>query len=298
MLTIIIPYYKIDFFKETLESLEHQTCKKFNLFIGNDASLENPENLISEILKITPFRYKKYTENLGSKNLVKQWERCIEDCTSEEWFMILGDDDVVSENFVEEFYKNLPQIKINDCHVVKFSQCWIDERGEVIRDFTHYNKLMSPLENWEKKYIQGHQSSLSEHIFSKTSYLKYGFQHFPLAWGTDDVAVLEFSDRKNIFFISEAKVLVRMSSENISSKTDNIKEKETAVHYLEEYLLKKYYKNLPKDYVSKKLQQHIHYAFKHKPSDLRLNLLKLYWHLKDYRKILTLPKTYFYLYSQ
>ena len=86
MLTIIIPYYKISFFKETLQSLERQTCKNFKLFIGNDASPENPENLIKETLKTTAFNYKEYTENFGSQNLVKQWERCIQDCGITEWF--------------------------------------------------------------------------------------------------------------------------------------------------------------------------------------------------------------------
>ena len=28
----------------------------------------------------------------------------------EEWFQILGDDDVISNNFVEEFYKNLEEV--------------------------------------------------------------------------------------------------------------------------------------------------------------------------------------------
>ncbi|MBU4539359.1 MAG: glycosyltransferase [Weeksellaceae bacterium] len=298
MLTIIIPYYKITFFKETLLSLEQQTCKKFNLFIGDDASLESPENLIRETLKTTKFTYKRYEDNLGSKNLANQWKRCIRDSDAGEWFLILGDDDLIAYNLVEEFYRNLAEIDNNKCSVVKFSQCWINEKGYKIRDFTRYDQLISPIENWEKKYIHGHQSSLSEHIFRKSSYLKYGFRDFPLAWGSDDVAVLEFSDGKEIFFIDGAKVYVRISRENISGKTDNMKEKEAAVHQLEEYLLIKHYRKLPENYVAQKVQQHLHYAFLNKPSDLRINLLKLYWHIKDYRKILTLPKTYFHLYSQ
>lgn len=70
-LAIIIPYYKIAFFKETLQSLEMQTCKYFSLFIGNKVSPENPVNLIKETLKTTAFKYQIYTENIGSQNFVK-----------------------------------------------------------------------------------------------------------------------------------------------------------------------------------------------------------------------------------
>ncbi len=296
-LAIVIPYYKINFFEETLKSIALQTDKRFTLYIGNDAGPDDPLPLIKKYFIKIEFQYYDYEENLGGKNLTLQWERILEN-VREDWFQILGDDDMIEENFVEEFYRKLPEIEENNCSVVKFTQCWIDENGNKIRDLTHYPKLMSPIENWEKKYILGHQSSLSEHIFRKTSYEKFGFKNLPLAWGTDDIAVLEYSNGKNIFFINDAQVEVRISSENISGKTDNTLEKETAIHYLEEYLLKNYYKELPTKYVSSKVQQHLKYAFRNKPSDLKLNLFQLYWYLKDYKKILTLPKTYYYLYFQ
>ncbi|MBV2166781.1 MAG: glycosyltransferase family 2 protein [Kaistella sp.] len=298
MLTIIIPYYKITFLKETLSSLERQTCKNFNLFIGNDASPDDPEHLIRKVLKTTPFIYKKYNENLGAKNLVKHWQRCIEDSNIKEWFMILGDDDVISGNFVKAFYSNLNEINKYHCNVIKFSQGWIDEKGTQIREFTNYPKLMKPFENWEKKFINGDQSSLSEHIFRTSSYLKHGFRHFPLAWSSDDFAVLEISDGKDIYFIKNAEVKVRISKENISGKTDNEEEKKKALHLANEYLINKYYREIPKDYLSSKIQEQIKYAFQHQSSDLKINLIKLYWYLKDYKKLLNLPKTYFYLYTK
>jgi hypothetical protein len=51
-----------------LQSLERQTCKNFKLFIGNDASPENPENLIKETLKTTDFIYKEYTLSNNGKD--------------------------------------------------------------------------------------------------------------------------------------------------------------------------------------------------------------------------------------
>ena len=46
MLAIIIPYYKLTFFEDTLESLANQTDKLFKVYIGDDASPENPTDLL------------------------------------------------------------------------------------------------------------------------------------------------------------------------------------------------------------------------------------------------------------
>ena len=50
MLAIVIPYYKYTFFEETLLSLQNQTNKKFNVYIGDDASPENPLDLTVQCL--------------------------------------------------------------------------------------------------------------------------------------------------------------------------------------------------------------------------------------------------------
>ena len=47
MLAIVIPYYNYEFFKETLDSLANQTNKNFKVYIGDDASTNNPLELIN-----------------------------------------------------------------------------------------------------------------------------------------------------------------------------------------------------------------------------------------------------------
>lgn len=295
-LAVIIPYYKLKFFGETLDSLEKQTCKDFNLYIGNDASPENPEETIIKYLKNTPYHYFVYEENLGGQNLAKQWERVISEASDEEWFCILGDDDVISDNFVEEFYKNLPEIILKECNVVKFSQCWINENGERITDFTDYEQLIDPAVNIGYKIMKAERSSLSEHIFRKKQYLKFNFKKFPLAWATDDIAVLEFSERKYIYFIKNSKVLVRVSNENISGRTDNQLEKKNAKIASEKYLIKKHYKNLTKESLIKIINNQIYYRY-HFNTPLGFSLFKIYYYLGHYKKIITLPKTYLILYK-
>lgn len=295
-LAIVIPYYKIDFFEETLQSVATQSNRDFVVYIGNDASPDDPLPLIEKYLRDFSYFYFDYKDNLGGKNLALQWERILKN-VKEDWFQILGDDDIISEKFVEEFYKNIDDIQQQQCNVIKYKQCWVNENNSIIRDYTSYPKIMEAWECWSKKYLDGNQSSLSEHIFRTEIYRKKGFVHLPLAWGTDDLAVLEFANGQPIYFIENAHVSVRISTENISGKKDNISEKEAAIVQLHDYLLKKHFKNIPLPYFHKIIDGKIRSAFKNKQTKLNIPLFKIYFSRKQYLKILQLPQLYFYLYK-
>lgn len=220
MLAIVIPYFKINFFEKTLESLAQQTDKRFHLYIGDDASPDAPLELLKKYEGQFNVTYKRFNNNLGGVSLVKQWERCIAMMQEEEWFMILGDDDVLGEKVVEVFYENLSEIE-RISHVVRFSSVLINEKDESISEEYHHPKLENAIESYCRKLKGESRSSLSEYIFRKESYSKLGFKDYALAWTTDDRAVIDFSKNKPIFSVS-ALVKVRMSNQNITGKKDNL----------------------------------------------------------------------------
>lgn len=173
MLAIIIPYYKLTFFEETLQSLANQTDKRFSVYIGDDASPENPAALLEKYKDKLEFKYHRFSENLGSISLTKQWERCIALSKDEEWLMILGDDDVLGVNVVEEFYLQLPLFK-GKTNVVRFATEVINGNHEAIT-----NKFVHPVwedaaDSYYRKFERISRSSLSEYIFAKKAYIKYG----------------------------------------------------------------------------------------------------------------------------
>lgn len=220
MLAIIIPYYKLTFFNDTLKSLANQTDKRFKVYIGDDASIENPEVLINSYRDKFDFFYYRFEENLGSISLTKQWDRCIELSKNEEWIMILGDDDYLEETVVSLWYEN-HHLFDKKTEVIRFATKMVVQKNNEIS-----NKFEHPI--WEKatdaylrKFNHLTRSSLSEYIFSKKTFNKYHFYNYPLAWNSDDQAWLDFSDNKSIFTINESVVYVRLSSSNISGKTDN-----------------------------------------------------------------------------
>ena len=114
MLEIVIPYYKGVFFEKTLQSLENQTDKRFKVYIGDDASPENPDLIINQFRGKFDFQYHRFEKNLGGISLVQQWNRCVDLSKEFGWILILGDDDVLDENVVEKFYENLTEERVDE----------------------------------------------------------------------------------------------------------------------------------------------------------------------------------------
>lgn len=243
MLAIIIPYYKLTFFEETLQSLASQTSKRFKVYIGDDASPENPSALLEKYQGKFDFVYHRFDENLGGKSLPQQWERCIALSTNEEWMMVLGDDDVLGENVVESFYNNQDVFR-GKTNVIRFASKKIIEEMKIISSIYIHPVWENATASFYRKFMDNTRSSLSEYIFSRETYLKFGFYDYPLAWSSDDRAWLDFSDSKPIFTINESIVFFRSSAINISGRRDNLRLKNASenaffrfiiMHKLEKY---------------------------------------------------------------
>lgn len=259
-LAIVIPYYKIDFFEETIKSVAAQSNRNFVLYIGNDASPDNPLPIIEKYLSDFSYLYFDYTENLGGKNLALQWERIL-DNIKEEWFQILGDDDSIAENFVEEFYKNLPNVEKKKASVIKFSHQWINEDHQLIKDFEYPFTEIAPQDFFLQKYYDEIKSSLSENIFRTGTYKKYKFEKLPLAWGSDDLAILAFADHHHIVYIKDTKVKVRISTKSISGSHEYDELKEKALHQMKAIVITKYSNFFSFDFINKIINQYIYQSY-------------------------------------
>ena len=225
MLAIVIPYYKLTFFEDTLTSLANQTDKRFKVYIGNDASPEDPQHWLNKYNEKVDFKYHRFEENLGATSLAKQWDRCIAMSGDEEWLMILCDDDTLSENCIAEFYKSLPEINDTDCNLVRFATFVKQMKLQKTSGLYQHPKLEKATDFIYRRITNATRSSLSEYVFRKSMYLRYGFFDYSLAWHSDDRAWLEFSQFKYIYTINSASVCFRLSEENISRSNFMIKEK-------------------------------------------------------------------------
>lgn len=237
-LAIVIPAYKSTFLKAALDSIAAQTCKDFRLYIGDDCSPHDLKSIVDEYTDKIDLTYQRFDQNLGGKDLVAQWERCIDMTQGEEWLWLFSDDDVMEPNCVEEFYKTLqahPEAGLIHFNLAKL----ISKTGEVkkIPPFPEY----CPAKMYLDEKIKGHFISMVvEFIVRRDIFFKAGrFQNFDMAWGSDFCSWVKFSHAANgIWTCPSAKVLWRSSGENISTDYSNeaILRKTKAVIYYEKWI--------------------------------------------------------------
>ena len=218
-LAVVIPAYKASFLKATLDSIAAQTCQDFTLYIGDDCSPHNLKNIVDGYKDKIDLVYKRFDTNLGGRDLVAQWERCIAMTKEEPYIWLFSDDDVMEPKCVESFL-NLPEQTRNE-YIVHFPIKQIDEKGDVIKTPISYPERMSAKGYLDAKLFQkGIISYVVEFVFPRHIYKKTsGFQNYDLAWGSDFMTWLKFAEACNgIFSINskEAYVRWRSSSENIS----------------------------------------------------------------------------------
>jgi len=246
MLAIVIPYYNYKYFEHTLISLVNQKNKNFNVYIGNDASPDDPTLLIEKYSKELNIQYYQFNENLGANSLTKHWDRCISLSNKEDWIMLLADDDFLDSLVVENWYKYFDIFK-NKSNVVRFA-------SQIIYEDTETNTKVYNHPTWEKstksffrKYKNISRSSLSEHVFKKSIYSKIGFYDFKLAWHSDDLAWIEFSGDMPIYTINDSVVYIRLSTSSISGREDNLELKKLASIQFYKILIKSSKKEFNKD---------------------------------------------------
>ena len=238
MLAIVIPYYKSAYFEQTLQSLSNQANKDFNVYVGDDASPENPAGIISGFEGKLRIRYKRFDQNLGGSALTKQWERCLQMIQDEDWVMILGDDDVLGENVVSEFYTSIDSVKKNICNVVRFATQRINNDSTVVSEIYQHPQVEKSTAFLTRLYSEWSRSSLSEYVFNRKILMQKGIIDFPVAWHSDIALVLEISDFNQVYSINTAIVSVRVSENSISGSDSFIRQKAKADFGFAQFLIK------------------------------------------------------------
>lgn len=219
-LAIVIPAYKSTYLRETLESVANQTDRRFTLYVGDDCSPYNIKSIVDEYKNRIEIVYKRFSENLGGRDLVAQWERCIDMTKGEPYIWLFSDDDIMDKRCVEAF--NCLETDVKDNSLCHYNIKMIDDIGGCqIKELPLFPVRMSVGEYLEAKLRGEVVSFVVEFIFPRKLYNKVGgFQSFDLAWGSDFMTWLKMAAvAKNGIVTIGAKenfVKWRKSNENIS----------------------------------------------------------------------------------
>lgn len=219
-LAIIIPAYKADYLRQALDSLVRQTSKRFHVYICDDCSPYDLEAIVKEYEGKFPLSYHRFSDNLGSKDLVGQWKRSIECSGNEKWIWLFSDDDILEENCVASFYLSMEQHP--KAELFHFNLKILDEfKNGKISVVSPYPQRLKAGEYLEAKLRGKLISYVVEFVFSRDLYNRVGgFVNYDLAWGSDFMTWLYMASETEEGIVSidypQTCVIWRRSSQNIS----------------------------------------------------------------------------------
>ena len=282
MLAIVIPYFKRTFFEATLASLSSQTDQRFKVYIGDDASPEDPADLLEKYKGKFDFIYHRFEDNLGSTSLTQQWERCIALSGNEEWIMILGDDDILGDDVVEKFYEHYDKFNLIS-NLVRYATIVLNDQTNLKSDLFLHPTLENGLEFFIRK-LKGHtRSSLSEYFFRRELYIKHHFVSYPSAFYSDDRAWIDFSDHKPIYSINESIVYIRISDYSLSGGKNLLFLNKAELEYLKYFFYNrlKYFSKIERIFFLKKMENSL---YKNKIKNIALWITLYFRFFENFQK--------------
>lgn len=209
--SFIMPAYKAKFLHKAIDSILKQTFHDFELVIVNDASPEQIKNIVNQFPD-KRVRYEENKTNIGGKDLVANWNHCIQ-FAQNDYIILATDDDMFDPKFLEsatQMIKKHPSVDLIRSGVKK-----IDEQEKIL-DFEFPLKEYMTCQEFTLFWAKGGAiSCVSNYIYRKTA-LKNGFISFPYAHLSDDATALLLS-KNGIACIPENHMSFRVSTINLSN---------------------------------------------------------------------------------
>ena len=110
LISFVLPAYKAQFLQQAIDSILQQTYSNIELIIVDDCSPEHLEEIVATYSD-NRISYYKNSENIGGRNLVEQWNHCIEYANGD-YLVLAADDDLYQPDFVKECFVGR---KISSC---------------------------------------------------------------------------------------------------------------------------------------------------------------------------------------
>ncbi|TFF38790.1 glycosyltransferase family 2 protein [Mucilaginibacter psychrotolerans] len=214
MFSIAIPAYKSDYLYDCIQSILNQSYADFELIIVNDCSPEPVDEIVAKFTD-SRIRYFKNETNIGGKNLVDNWNNCLNMATRE-FFVMMGDDDKLDPDFFTEFaalIAKYPNLDVYHCR-----SRIINSQGEFIGLSPSCPEFESVYDNiWHR--LNGHRLQFISDFVYRTASLKQtgGYFKLPYAWGSDEISAFIACGQKGIAHTNKPVFQYRKHATSISS---------------------------------------------------------------------------------
>ncbi|MGC4075189.1 MAG: glycosyltransferase family 2 protein [Nibricoccus sp.] len=215
-LAIIVPAYKARFLGETLASIASQTDRSFHCYVFDDASPEPLAAVVGNFSGRLPITYHRFEDNVGGRDLVAQWERCLAR-TTEPWAWLVPDDDVL-EPGCAALALNAIAAAGDDVTLLRFSITTIDPAGATLQMRTE-NPAHETARTLMKDCLLGRRPfTLGENIFRRSAHAAVqGYVPFGGGSGSDLSLLLKLAHYGRVVNLTGARFRFRHHAAAISS---------------------------------------------------------------------------------
>lgn len=190
--SFVLPAYKARYLRGAMESILAQTRGDFELVVVNDASPEDLKSIV-DTFDDSRIRYYENEKNIGGKDLIAQWNHCVEFATGE--FLILAsDDDTYHPQYLEKMAELIEQYP--DCNIYRCRRRIVYTVSGKIDEEPPIETYLSKQDFICKKLNRETATGLQQHIFRRKRLMEIGgFKYFPYAWFADDAITILMADK-------------------------------------------------------------------------------------------------------
>ena len=216
--SFVLPAYKANYLRESIDSILGQTYTDFELIIVNDASPEDVDSIVNSY-NDKRIQYYRNEDNIGGKDLVAQWNYSISYATGD-YLVLASDDDIYALDYLEKMdtlVMKYPDVKVFRPRVKR-----VDNTGKILQIDGFEGEYLTQIEYlhlWTSKVLG---SGIPFVVFNRQALMDIGgFVNYPLAWFSDDATVLKLSDNGIGVYTAKTLFSFRYSNENISTAKNN-----------------------------------------------------------------------------
>lgn len=214
--SFIMPAYKREYMSKAIKSILDQEYNNLELVVINDASPDNLEEIVYSFCD-KRINYITNEHNIGGRDLVANWNHCIQ-FAQNEYIILATDDDIFAPAFLSDaiiLINKYPTVDIIRSGVSK-----IDENDNIL-DIEFPSKEYMTSREFSLFYAKGHTiSCVSNYIYRKDALINNGgFISFSKAHFSDDATALLLA-KNGIACVSKNDFLFRVSNINLSNRGD------------------------------------------------------------------------------
>ena len=209
-----IPAYKGRFLSECIASILNQSYPLFELIIINDCSPDPIDSIVAQF-DDNRIKYFKNSKNEGAEYVANNYNRCVEKANGD-FFVLMGDDDKMEPDYLEEFAKLIqqyPELDVFHCRSLI-----IDEHSDAVIYTPSWPEYETVYDNiWH--HMNGCRSTFIADYVYRLSALKEngGYYYMPIGWFTDNITSYIAMSDKGIAHTNQPVFNYRMHSMTISS---------------------------------------------------------------------------------